>query len=444
MIVPVPLVVKLDVATTVIEAAVPVISPVEVTARTPGVGRLTAPPKVADPELEMVKLTRPVVSPAPTAARVTAPVPASRIRVSALPPVVPVIAPVTVMSPAPAPVETVGVFASPMIIAPLKFRSPWLVLRSPATVMLVLAVNVRAFSKTDVLLSVEMSLPDPDASKVIVPEMVLVLAAVTVLMLILPPVLSPMVRLLAVMFPNSASVICISPDAAPTPIVPPSETRIVISPDPVFKAPEVFRLMSFAVIVRELLLEFTVWPSATEKSPAPLLSLSESRTIAPPTVRLTFMVTPKLAFRVRALVNIEAVLEKFIEAPVLFAFKVVSPVILMVFAPVIPSTVISPFVASPIVKLVAVMFCNSVPLITMPTPEAPKAIAPPSETKRVTVPAPAFMEPEVRSISLAVISIFPPPVVKLPDAPKTRSPAPLAVLPSASMVRVPVPSKVIA
>ena len=102
--------------------AVPVILPDDVTER--AAVMLTAPPKVTDPELVTVKVAKLLESPEPSAARDIAPVPASRINVSAPALDVPSVVPVTVMSPAPVPVEIVGVVALPIVKAPLKFRSP--------------------------------------------------------------------------------------------------------------------------------------------------------------------------------------------------------------------------------------------------------------------------------------------------------------------------------
>ena len=80
-----------------------------------------------------------------------------------------------------------------------------------------------------------------------------------------PAVLSPMVSVPAVMFPNSVPEIVIFPAVEPSPILPPSDIRIVVAPVPVLIPPE--RPKSFAVIESAL--------PPVEKVPAVLLKSPE-------------------------------------------------------------------------------------------------------------------------------------------------------------------------
>ena len=101
---------------------------------------------------------------------------------------------------------------------------------------------------------------------------------------IVPDVLSPMVSVPAVIFPNSAPEIVIFADVEPTPIVPASDTRILVVPDPELSAPE--RLKSFAVI-ESVLPPVVKVPAELLKSPDPSLFESASKLAVLPVVIFT-------------------------------------------------------------------------------------------------------------------------------------------------------------
>ena len=87
--------------------------------------------------------------------KVTSPVPASTVRVSATPPVVPLVVPVTVMLPAPAPVDSVGAAASATTRLPPIVRSVLVVVMFAArfTFPVVLKAPVEVMSPIEFLVS---------------------------------------------------------------------------------------------------------------------------------------------------------------------------------------------------------------------------------------------------------------------------------------------------
>ena len=108
-------------------------------------------------------------------------------------------------------------------------------------------------------------------------------------------------------------------------------------------------------------------------------------------------------------------------------------VILVLFAELIPFTVIAPAVLSPIVSVPAVMFPSSDPAIVIFPAVDPSPILPPSDTRIVVVPVPVLIDPD-RPKSFAVIESALPPVEIVP-AVLLKSPEP-SLLESASKVVV--------
>ena len=102
---------------------------------------------------------------------------------------------------------------------------------------------------------------------------------------ILPVALSPIFNVPAVIFPSSVPVIVILPAVTPKPIVPPSDTAIVVEPVPLLMDPDT--VISFAVRARELLPVDSVLDEFIEKSPAPFPSESAVITVAPAVVRFS-------------------------------------------------------------------------------------------------------------------------------------------------------------
>ena len=136
------------------------------------------------------------------------------------------------------------------------------------------------------------------AFSVTVPAMPLLLAAVMPLTVTLP-VLSPRIRLPAVMRPSSTPSIVRSPAVAPRPMLPPSETSTVVVPAPLSNEPA--RSISLAVMPRAPLPVVTLAAAAIVRSPAPLLSTSVSRLTLPPVVvKSSLSVMPVSALRVTA------------------------------------------------------------------------------------------------------------------------------------------------
>ncbi len=126
----------------------------------------------------------------------------------------------------------------------------------------------------------------------------LLFAAVIPSTVMLPVELLPIFRVPAVTFPNSASEIVMLPAVPPNPIVPPSETAIVVDPVPLLTDPE--SVTSFAVRVSELLPVDKVFDALSVKSPAPLPSLSAVMTVAPAVVKSSFSVMSPVEVRVNA------------------------------------------------------------------------------------------------------------------------------------------------
>ena len=202
-------------------------------------------------------------------------------------------------------------------------------------------------------------------------------------------------------------------------MVPASETRIVVAADPLFRLPErstsfavIVSVLLLVVRVRAAMivkspaplssvsesmfaaplvarLSFRVTPFCAFRVSAPLaeiplfvassvidstdvrvtpaaiwmlslvsaaLSASPSSCRCPVSV-VTFTLTeiPSSACTVTAL-KVDAVVEKATDELSLVALSVTMPVMLLLLAAVMPSTVMSPFVASPMVRPVAVMF----------------------------------------------------------------------------------------
>ena len=210
------------------------------------------------------------------------------------------------------------------------------------------------------------------ATRLVVPLTLLLLAAVMPLTVILPLVVSPMVRPVAVMFWSSAPLMVMLPAVAPSPMVPPSETRMVVAAAPVLMVPVI--AISSAVIDRVLPVVLIAFPLPIVKVPVPLLSLSASKAIAPAVVTLPLNVIPAPAFAVnppvsvvmsrarlivlaafitRAL-NVDPPLASSIDAPAFVALSVTVPLMLLLSAALILLIVISPFVASPMIRFAAV------------------------------------------------------------------------------------------
>ncbi len=178
-------------------------------------------------------------------------------------------------------------------------------------------------------------------------------------------------------------------------------------------------------------------------APSAILSLVSTAASASPlsanaptsVVRSTVSVIASSALAAKAL-KVEAAPLKAIDALSNMAFRVTVPVMLSLFAPVTPSTVRPALVALPIVNPVAVIFCNSAPVIVIAAAApAPNMIAPPSETLTVVDEPPELMFP-VNVISFAVISNALLVVERVLPAATLKSPTPTSVE-SASMVVTP-------
>jgi hypothetical protein len=104
--------------------------------------------------------------------------------------------------------------------------------------------------------------------------------------------------------------------------------------------------------------------------------------------------------------------ESPVENAILDEFKS-TVVILVLFAELIPFTVMAPAELSPMISVPAVIFPSSVPVIVIfPTVE-PSPILPPSDIRMVVLPVPVLIAPE-RPKSFAVIESALPPVEKVP------------------------------
>ena len=96
-----------------------------------------------------------------------------------------------------------------------------------------------------------------------------------------------------------------------------------------------------------------------------------------------------------------------VENVMLEAFKS-KAVILMLFAELMPFTVMAPAVLSPTVNVPAVIFPNSVPEIVIFPVVDPRPMLPPSDTRIVAVAIPVLIDP-ARPKSFAVIESALPP-----------------------------------
>ena len=109
---------------------------------------------------------------------------------------------------------------------------------------------------------------------------------------IVPLVLSPMMRLPAVIKARSEFVSEKLPEVLPSPIVPLSETFIVVLAAPEVIFPVELKDILLEVIVNALLLVVRVLPLEIEKLPAPSPSESEMRLVVPFVVKLEESVMP--------------------------------------------------------------------------------------------------------------------------------------------------------
>ena len=177
--------------------------------------------------------------------------------------------------------------------------------------------------------------------------------------------------------------------------------------------------------------EATVTPAAKLSVPESPLSMSESIASAPVSVlKSTLTATPPSASTARVL-NTEAAVAKVIN-PV--ASRVVVPDRLLLFAAVMLSTVTPPTVA--ISKPVAVMFCNSAPVMFNPFVIAvsPNPTPVPSLSVIVVVVDPLLrVDPNAMSLAVIEIALFP----ALTAATVVKVPSLSAPSVSASTVKVP-------
>ena len=153
-------------------------------------------------------------------------------------------------------------------------------------------MNVEAAVENDTVLV------PPLAVNVVVPLILLLLAAVMLSTVMLPPVCN--VRPVAVIFSSSAALISNPTAVSPSPIPVPSESISVVAAPPLVITPVVFKLMSLAVIDNVAPPVLNVSPAPNVKSPVPSVFVSASMVVVPPVVRLSLMVTPDTAFNVRA------------------------------------------------------------------------------------------------------------------------------------------------
>lgn len=238
--------------------------------------------------------------------------------------------------------------------------------------------------KVEALLAKLTVLPVLDATRATVETLALFVDEI--LSTVIEPLFeSPRVRVpVVVILCSSAPLRDKPPVVSPRPMVPPSEVRILIFPEPPAMALVVFKTRSFAVMDKALLPVVSVMPEASVKSPVPSSSESASKVaVVPVPVRLesalnviplaedidkapSLIVKPPLtamapfALAVRILKLEE--LANVIALPDLLAFNVVVPEIPVLLVLEILSTVIEPLLASPRVKPVAVIFCNSLPV----------------------------------------------------------------------------------
>ena len=88
---------------------------------------------------------------------------------------------------------------------------------------------------------------------------------------ILPVELLPIFKVPAVIFPSSVPVIVIFPGVPPKPIVPPSDTAIVVEPVPLEIVPKI-SILSAVMLMLWLFAEVRDFPAAMESAPVPFAS----------------------------------------------------------------------------------------------------------------------------------------------------------------------------
>ena len=121
-------------------------------------------------------------------------------------------------------------------------------------------------------------------------------------------------RLLAVIFPSSVLDKLMLP-VVPNPIVAPDkEFKSVVPAVPLFRLP--LKAKSPAVMERTLLPVVNALLAATVKVPDPSLSVSASKVMVPPDVKLSLMLMPPVALRVTPPVP---------DMPPVVAFRVIEP-----------------------------------------------------------------------------------------------------------------------
>ena len=122
---------------------------------------------------------------------------------------------------------------------------------------------------------------------------------------ILPVELSPIFKVPAVIFPSSVPVIVIFPDVPPKPIVPPSDTAIVVEPVPLEIVPAI-STSSASIVMLALSSVVRALPEAMVNVPVPLSSESGLKVTDDAIVRSPLTVIPFPAFTVTCLI-VEAV-----------------------------------------------------------------------------------------------------------------------------------------
>ena len=207
--------------------------------------------------------------------------------------------------------------------------------------------------------------PNPEEAVVVkltaLPELVAfnvkgVVEEVTPAKVMVPFELLPIVRLAPLINPSSVSDKEKSPvpEPRPTVLADLDAKKVVPAVPELIELPE-FKATSLAVIDKELFEVFSVWPAAKLKSPPIFVSasVSESKLVVPWVVTPDESTIPLLAFAVKPL-KLELPVLKVMDRPVeLVAFKVTLSMVV-----VTPSTVISPLLLSPTIRLPAVIFAN--------------------------------------------------------------------------------------
>ena len=173
---------------------------------------------------------------------------------------------------------------------------------------------------------------------------------------IVPFELFPIVRFAPLINPSSMSDKEKSPVPEPSPIVLAdlAAKKVVPAVPELIELPEL-KATSLAVIDKGLFEVFSVCPAAKLKSPPIFVSasVSESKLVVPWVVTPEESTIPLLAFEVSPL-KLELPVLKVMDRPVeLVAFKVTLSMVV-----VTPSTVISPLLLSPTIRLPAVIFEN--------------------------------------------------------------------------------------